>query len=214
MKNRLIAIIAFLFYSALKLTWRVRIIEPPEFKKALADGRPLVFAHFHGDELVLVHLLGHYRCAAMVSTSKDGEIMDNVARLFGAKTSRGSSTRGGVSALKGILRFAKEGRRPTIAVDGPKGPIYKVKPGVFEISKIIGAEIFPVASIADRKHVFERAWNKTYLPLPFAKVFVVWGASVPKVPRDGDVRDPQLAERLEEALANAKQQARDLIAAP
>jgi lysophospholipid acyltransferase (LPLAT)-like uncharacterized protein len=214
LKNRLIAIFAYIVFSLLRLTWRIRIVEPPDFKSALASGRPLVFAHWHGDELGLIYLLGHYRAAAMVSTSKDGEIMDFVARLFGARTSRGSSTRGGVGALKGILRLAKDGYRPTIAVDGPKGPLHKVKPGVFEISKIIGGEIFPVGAVASRKHVFERAWNKTFLPLPFSKVVVVWGSAIPKVDRAGDAHDPALAQRLERAIANAKQQALDLIAAP
>ncbi|MES2856136.1 MAG: lysophospholipid acyltransferase family protein [Bdellovibrionota bacterium] len=212
MKNTLIAYTAFLFYSALKLTWRIRIIEPESFKASYKSGRSLVFAHWHGDELGIVHLLGPYRAAAMVSTSKDGEIMDKVARLFGAVTSRGSSTRGGVSALKGILRLAKDGRHPSIAVDGPKGPLHKVKPGVFEISKLIDGEIFPVVAVADKKHIFERAWNKTFLPLPFATLVVVWGEPLPAVDRQADSRDPELARRLEQALANAKQQAWDLIA--
>lgn len=214
MKNRLIAYLAFVFYSALKLTWKIRIVESESLKAALKDGRPMVYAHWHGDEIAIIHLLGPYRAAAMVSTSKDGEIMDIAARLFGAVTSRGSSTRGGVSALKGILRLAKQGYRPSVAVDGPKGPLHKVKPGVFEISKLIGAEIFPIASAADKKHVFERAWNKTFLPLPFARLVIVWGEPIPAVDRQADSRDPLLAQRLEQALANAGQQARDLIATP
>ncbi len=204
----------FCFYSLLKLTWRIRVIESASFQKALSENRPMVLAHWHGDELGIIHLLRRYRAAVMTSTSKDGELMDRIVHMFGSKTSRGSSTRGGASALKGILRLARDGWRPSVAVDGPKGPLHKVKPGVFEISKLIGGEIFPLVVACDRKYIFEKAWNKTFLPLPFARVIVVWGDGLPAVSRESDGRNPELALRLEEALSNAGQQARNIIAAP
>lgn len=212
MKERLIAVLVFAFYSLLRLTWRIRIHEPEDFKRALAAGEPMVFAHWHGDELGIVFLLKRYRSAAMVSTSKDGEIMANVVRLMGARTSRGSSTRGGASALKGILRLSREGWRPSIAVDGPKGPLHKVKPGVFEISKLTGGTIYPLTAACDRGFVFKKAWNKAYLPLPFARLQIVWGAGLPAVPRSADSRDSQLALDLERALADASRHAANLIA--
>ncbi len=183
-------------------------------QKALAAGQPMVLAHWHGDELGILYLLKRYRAAVMTSTSRDGELMDSIVRRFGARTSRGSSTRGGVSALKGLLRLAREGWRPSVAVDGPKGPYHKVKPGVFEISKVTGGEIFPISVACDRAFEFKKAWNKTFLPKPFARVVCVWGDGLPPVTRDQDPHDPDLALRLEEALADAGQQARNIIAAP
>jgi lysophospholipid acyltransferase (LPLAT)-like uncharacterized protein len=214
LRTRVLPLFIFSVYSLLKFTWRIRIVESESFKAALLEGRPMVFAHWHGHELALIHLLGPYRSCAMASTSKDGELMSRVIRLFGAEVSRGSSTRGGVSALKGIIRLSRDGWRPSVAVDGPKGPIYKVKPGVFEISRVISGEIFPLAAAADRKFVFEKSWNKAFLPLPFARVMIVWGDAISPVSKDIDSRDPHLAERLEQGLANAGQQARNLIATP
>jgi lysophospholipid acyltransferase (LPLAT)-like uncharacterized protein len=206
--------IVYFFYTTLHRTWRIQVIESASLKRALSESKPMVYAHWHGDELGIVYLLKPYRSAAIVSTSRDGELMDSVIRKLGARTSRGSSTRGGVSALRGILRLAKEGWRPSVAVDGPKGPLHKVKPGVFEISKIIGGEIFPLTVACDSKFVFKKSWNKSFLPLPFARLVVVWGESLPAVARETDAHDPNLALRLEEALANAGQQARNIIAAP
>jgi len=214
LRKHVLPLLLFLVYSSLRLTWRIRVIESASLQKALKENKPMVFAHWHGDELGILYLLGRYRAAAMVSTSKDGELMDSIVRLFGARTSRGSSTRGGSSALKGILRLARDGWRPSVAVDGPKGPLHKVKPGVFEISKLIGGSIFPIAVACDRKFIFEKSWNKSFLPLPFAKIIVVWGEERPAVSRDADPRDPDLALGLEKALANAGQQACNLIAAP
>jgi lysophospholipid acyltransferase (LPLAT)-like uncharacterized protein len=183
-------------------------------RRGLAEGKSVVFAHWHGDELAVISLLRHYKTGVITSTSKDGELMNTVVYLFGGRTSRGSSTRGGVSALKGILRLAREGWNPSVAVDGPKGPYHKVKPGVFEISKITGAPIFPLGISCDRQFVFKKAWNKAFLPLPFARVFCVWGEPLSPVNRDADAHDPDLARGLEKALADAGQQARNLIAAP
>ena len=213
-RKHVLPLIAYVFYTTLRLTWRIRVIESASLKQALAESRPMVYAHWHGDELGILYLLKRYRAAVMTSTSKDGELMDAIVRKFGARTSRGSSTRGGTTALRGILRLAKEGWRPSVAVDGPKGPLHKVKPGIFEISKITGGEIFPLAVACDRKFVFKKAWNKTFLPLPFAKLVVVWGDALPAVARDAEAHDPDLATRLEQALANAGQQAVNIIAAP
>jgi lysophospholipid acyltransferase (LPLAT)-like uncharacterized protein len=211
-KTKILAFLLLVFYSALRLTWRIHIEEPESLKKALRDQGPCVFAHWHGDELGLVFLLPRYRAAPIVSTSKDGEIMATVVRLLGSRTARGSSTRGGASAIKAILRLAREGWRPSLAVDGPKGPLHKAKPGVFEISKLLNAPIFPLAATADRTFVFKKSWNQSFLPLPFAKLVVVWGEPLLAVSRESDGRDPRLALALEEALTNAGQRARDLIA--
>ncbi len=214
LKTRVLPFFIFLVYRALQFTWRIRVYEDPEFTRISQANEPIVYAHWHGDELAILHMLKYCRACAMVSTSSDGEIMARVITYLGSTTSRGSSTRGGVSALKGILRLAKDGWRPSVAVDGPKGPYHVVKPGVFEISRVIDGKIVPITAVTNRAHVFEKAWNKTFLPLPFAKVQVVIGQPLPAISRDSDSRSDLLAKDLEKALANAEQQARNLIATP
>lgn len=211
LRNRLVGVIAFLIFRMLWLTWRIQIIESGAMKQARRDGTLRVYGHWHGDELGLVYLLGMYQSVAIVSSSDDGEIMNTVATLMGSKTARGSSTRGGVSALKATLRAAKNGFNPAIAVDGPKGPFHQVKPGVFEISKVIGAPIFPLAAAADRTWVFSKSWNKTWLAKPFARMVVVWGDPLPKVDRDSDPHSPELSQSLAAAIDAASQRAKDLV---
>ena len=164
----------FIIYRTLSLTWRFQITEPESLKNDLGQENPFVMAHFHGDELALVALSRKYRIATMTSTSKDGEMMNTVLFLMGAKTSRGSSTRGGVSALKGLIQLSKKGSNTSFAVDGPKGPIHEIKPGVFEISRLMKSKIYAGGVFCERSWKFPRSWNKTYLPKPFAKIRVVW----------------------------------------
>lgn len=212
MKAWFSAIVVYVIYTALRLTWRVTLIEPPEMKAALKNKKPFVMAHWHGDEIALMQLLGPYRVATIVSTSKDGEIMNHLIRLFGARASRGSSTRGAVGALKGLIRLIREGHPCSFAVDGPKGPLHKAKPGVFEISRSLQLPIFVAGCACDRAFEFPKSWNKTYLPKPFARVHLEWHGPRPPIPENQDPRDPKIATQLEVELHAAKQQALASIA--
>lgn len=197
----------FIFFRTLSLTWRVRVIEPDSLKKAVDERSPVVLAHWHGDELALLSLVKRYRIATIASQSKDGELMAKVLKWLGAKTSRGSSTRGGVQALKGLIRLVKDGGNVSFAVDGPKGPLHKVKPGVFELSRMIKAPVYAAGVACDRAIHFPKSWNKTYLPKPFAKILIIWVESSPPVEKEMDPRNPDLALALEHHLASAHQEA-------
>lgn len=202
-----------MIYQPLRLSWRLQIIESPSLLAALKNKEVVTFAHWHGDELGSMYMLKRYNCCVMTSTSKDGELINSFLHLMGIQTSRGSSTRGGVSALKGLLRLTKSGFNPVVAVDGPKGPYHKVKPGVLEISKLTNSSLCPMGVSCSKALIFKKSWNKAYLPLPFSKLTIVMGDLVPGVRRDEDAHEPALAQRLEVALANAGRLASDAIAA-
>ena len=192
--------IIWFFYRLMLLTWRVQIHEPPELLQLLKNKKCFVLAHFHGDEIALVQLFSRYPVATIVSTSKDGSLMNTVVRLLGGKTSRGSSTRGGISALKGLLTLMKSGWAASFAVDGPKGPLHEVKPGVFEVSKVMQAPIFCAGVACDQKWVFKKSWNQTYLPKPFARIQIYWSYPVGPLQRQEDPRDKSLALQLQTKL--------------
>jgi len=210
-RRSLLPILIWIVYSIWVRTWRIKIVESAGLKKAIQKNRPRVYAFWHGDELVMISLARFYFVATMTSTSKDGELLDKTVRLLGVRTSRGSSTRGAVNALKGLIDIAKSGPTPVIAVDGPKGPYHKVKPGVFQLAKALNAVIVPLGFQSSCTHVFQKSWNKARLPLPFSKVVVSWGEPI-EIPNQIDPRDLKLAELLEERLAAAEQDASNLIA--
>jgi lysophospholipid acyltransferase (LPLAT)-like uncharacterized protein len=213
-RKYILAPIIWLIYNLLAFTWKLTVIEPPELVQMMRDRKSFIMAHWHGDELVLLALIHKYRIATIASTSKDGEMMNTIIRMKGVKTSRGSSTRGAVSALKGLLRLVKSGRNASFAVDGPKGPLHEVKAGVFELSRLMDAPIFWSGVSADRAWKFEKSWNKTYLPKPFAKVRVHWFGPMAAVTKNNDPRDPEIANRLADALRKAQETARKEFAGP
>ena len=195
------------FFRMWSLTWRMTYVESPGFRAAQANGEPIVFAHWHGTELCVLTCVTRYRIATMTSTSKDGQLIDFVIRRLGGATSRGSSTRGAVGALKGLVRLVSQGYRASMAVDGPKGPLHEVKPGVFELARLAKARIVPTGAACAWPITFEKSWNRAQLPKPFSRVVVCFTEPWPVFSRDQSARDPAVAARLKHELAEACQSA-------
>jgi len=213
-RSAILPYLVFCAYWLITRSWRLTVVESPEMRAALNNKQPLIFAFWHGDELVTTSLSRFYRVATMTSTSKDGELLTKVLALMDIATSRGSSTRGGVRALKGLLELQKkEGRIPVVAVDGPRGPYHEVKAGVFQLSKLLNTPIVPVSFAAVRFHTFDKAWNKARLPLPFTRVVAYFGP--PQLYTTAiDPRDAQIAHQLKQGLVAAEREAGKLIARP
>lgn len=206
-RSRIAPTLVYGFYRSLMATWKVTVEEPPSLAPALAGQQPVIFAHWHGDELALIHLARHFRIATITSTSKDGELMNAVLHRLGAVTARGSSSKGGANALRGLIQLCRRGgHNVSFAVDGPKGPVYKVKPGVFEFSRLMDAPIYVASIGVSRPWVSHRSWNKAVLPAYFSTVVVRITEGLPPVTREQDPRDPALAARLEAMLAEGKRE--------
>lgn len=168
-------------YWLLSCTWRIRELGPEAVLHTYvqsATPAPCVFAHWHGDELVLIGYYANRRLAVLSSLSKDGTLMAKTLTLLGYQVFRGSSSKGGARGLIGLIRAVQAGSQAALAVDGPKGPIYEVKPGVVGLAQKTERAIVPVRTRCDRAWHFPRAWNKTYLPKPFARVEVEYGEAV------------------------------------
>lgn len=197
-------------YRSWSATWRLRRHEPPALIERLENGQPFVVAMWHGDELGLVCFSRFYHLATMASWSRDGELMNYVLRRFGFETARGSSSRGGSSALRGLMRLARRGWSPVIAVDGPRGPVHKAKPGVLELARVTGLPVFPCAMACSRSIPLHRSWDLTDLPTPFAKVLICWGQPI-NVERTGDARSPEMSRYLEDAINRCRREGREML---
>ncbi len=170
----LLALLAVTLIRLLCLTWRVREIGP------LPDPStgPRVYCFWHGRQ---AGLLAHARprpVAVLVSHSKDGDLQAKILGKLGFAVTRGSSSRGGAAGLKGVVDLVREGRDTAFAVDGPRGPLHRVKTGAVLVARQTGGLIVPVISHASRAWVFERAWDRYQLPKPFARVELVRGPAI------------------------------------
>jgi lysophospholipid acyltransferase (LPLAT)-like uncharacterized protein len=143
----------------------------------------------------------------MTSASKDGDISTATLVLFGIESSRGSSTRGGSKALRGMLRAARAGRNIVFTPDGPRGPAGVVKDGVIFTAQAAGLPIVPMG-FAARKYKQLHSWDRMVIPMPFSKGVIVYGQPM-AVPRDGDIEEWRL--KLEATLNELSEEAERLV---
>lgn len=170
--------------------------------------RSLIFCLWHQS---LFEVLGAHhgqRVAALTSLSSDGTMMAEYISRIGLRAVRGSSSRGGLRAARELMNAIQQGWHAAITVDGPRGPFKQVKPGPFEIARRSGAPIIPVGVRASGELSFKRAWDSFRLPLPGARVALVYGSPIvlpPEYPSPSElaVRRIHLAQRLHDLEAQA-----------
>lgn len=140
----------------------------------------------------------------MISRSKDGDIVANVARRFGYTTMRGSSSRGGAQALQQMIAYMKETHEKRLCgtpVDGPRGPARIVKKGMLAVAKESGALFIPIACSGTRVLTFHKAWDKTMIPLPFSKMVIDFGEPF-RIAADADDAEMETMRRRAEQMLN------------
>jgi lysophospholipid acyltransferase (LPLAT)-like uncharacterized protein len=153
-------------------TWRLRLIGQSDPDVAG------ILVHWHGDDLVLTPTMRHLKAAIMVSPSRDGAKLGRALAAMGHQPCRGSSSRGGAGGLLALKKALEEGHHADFAADGPRGPRLAAKPGPAFLAAKTGRPIYPLGVAVSRAIVFRNSWNQTRLPLPGARVVVVFGPAL------------------------------------
>lgn len=190
----------------LALTIRREVFSPEVPRRFWDQGQHIIIAFWHQRLLMMPFLPTEGKSGMLISQHRDGEWIARAVKLFGIDSIRGSTTRGGLSALRGMIRFFRAGGNIAITPDGPQGPRHIVQIGIVELARQTGAPIVPVTYGASRKKVFG-SWDHFILPLPFCKVVYLWGEPL-SVPHDIDKEGMEakrllLQERLKEITAEA-----------
>ncbi len=185
-KAKMTGLFVGLFYRFYSFSFRYRFfyLTPENKLNKLATNNKLfkdlafqtkIYAVWHQDELALLPYFANRSVNVMVSLSKDGTMFAWALKIFGFKTIRGSSHRGGKEALRMAIKKVKEGEAFTTAIDGPRGPIYKAKRGIVILSQEANIPILPVRAFPHSAITFEKSWHKDRLPKPFSRIDVVFG---------------------------------------
>ena len=132
---------------------------------------PVILSLWHEDFLSCVYFYRYNNIAANTSLSKDGDILTKILDSLGYKAIRGSSSRGGARVILEAIKKIKEGVTVALAVDGPKGPVREIKPGIIKIAQKTGAPIVAM-NWAYNNTIRLNSWDKTRIPLPFSKSVV------------------------------------------
>ena len=148
-----------------------------------------VFAFWHNK------LLGPTLClrsiekkAVLASPSKDGELISVPLEKLGFEIIRGSSDKNSVSSLLTLLKHLKKGYNIGTPVDGPKGPIYEVKPGLLYLAQKGKKFIVPTGTAYSNCWIFNKAWDKFQFPKPFSKMVFLIGNPI-EIPKNAIIED-------------------------
>lgn len=170
---RLKAWLVWLLARLLLRSLRVRVS-----REETRDGRPSIYAFWHGRQLALFRAHPERPLGVLSSTSRDGRMQAWICSRFGLTVALGSSTRGGLGALLALGRMLRGGVSVGLAVDGPRGPAFEAKAGILALARAAGAPIVPVAAGYSRAIELGRAWDRFQIPLPFTCARVAYGEPI------------------------------------
>lgn len=186
-KARRIGWAAAFLIRLFSLTLRWRLHDPERLAEQSPQGS-MIWTFWHNRIFVVPAVYHRYlrrrQGAVMTSASQDGEIIAATVARFGCDAVRGSSSRRGVSALLGLIDWIREGYDVAIVPDGPRGPRYRLNPGVVKLAEVTGARVLPIRIEYSAYWTF-RSWDRFRLPKPFSRVDVYLGPCV-DIPSDLD----------------------------
>ena len=143
----LISLLSALVLRGLHASLRVRHVRQEKI-----DATPrYILTFWHAHLLLMLHARYRKPISALVSQSKDGEMIARVFKHYGVDSARGSSTRGGAAGFRDLLRRVRAGENIAITPDGPRGPARVVKDGVIQAAQATRLPILPVAFAAKKK---------------------------------------------------------------
>jgi hypothetical protein len=177
-------------------TCRVEMLSPGQAERVLGQGRRVVGVTWHRGAIFFLYFFGRLRPAIMVSRSKDGEYLARFIAAMGGRPVRGSTAHGGARALQEMAAMLESGETDCAATvaDGPRGPRYQAQRGMLVLAQRTGLPLLPIMWSADRALTLRKTWDRTMLPLPFARVAVMAGREF-RLPADLDREQMENARR-------------------
>ncbi len=182
---------------------RIRVEGESPWQHHINQGGSVVLCVFHQQFFSLIRHFKRYEPfnpCIMISQSRDGDIIAPVARLTGWHVARGSSSRGGRDAMEEMIKRLETGCLGANLVDGPTGPVGKVKPGAIRMAQRSGAWLVPCVVIPTSAWFF-RSWDRFFIPKPLSRVTIKY---LPMETIDADAtrdRFEQARRHVETAMA-------------
>ncbi|OPX36365.1 MAG: hypothetical protein B1H13_14690 [Desulfobacteraceae bacterium 4484_190.3] len=156
---------------------RLRFENEEEIKNRLENNGRVILASWHQrffGGFYLPKILGRPICI-MISQSKDGDFIADVVKRVGWIPVRGSSSRGGKKALKGMVDEISKTQLAGHIVDGPTGPPRVIKPGLISMAQQSKSAICPTCVFYDKPWIFN-SWDRFMVPRPFSSVVIRFGS--------------------------------------
>ncbi len=164
------------------------------------EGKPFILAFWHGRLLMMPRgWTGGKTIHMLISQHRDGQLIARTVSHFGIKTIAGSTSKGGASALRAMLKTLKGGGYVGITPDGPRGPRMRASDGVVSVARMSGVPVIPATFGVTKRKVLG-SWDRFIVAKLFAKGVIVWGEPL-EVPKKADKEEMEAARlKVEQAL--------------
>jgi len=139
-----------------------------ENEKSLQSGN-YVLMFWHGKMLAGWWLGRNKNFCAVVSQSKDGEILSRLLKRWNFKLIRGSSSKDSKEVMREMVEVLQKGYSLAITPDGPRGPREEMKIGGLIAAVRAQKPIVLCGIVYEKKKIFN-SWDKFELPKFFSKV--------------------------------------------
>lgn len=200
--RRLLCWLAAQYIRLVYVTGRWQVVGGAVPQSFWDQDRPFILAFWHGRILMMPYCWRRRQPINMlISQHRDGQIIARTVSHFGIETIVGSSSKGGMAALRAMLHSLKSGTCVGITPDGPRGPRMRASDGIVQVAKLSGRPIIP-CSFSTRRRKILGSWDRFSVALPFSQGLFVWGTPI-EVPADAKAADLRAARDAVEASLNA-----------
>jgi lysophospholipid acyltransferase (LPLAT)-like uncharacterized protein len=141
-----------------------------------AEKQP-IYSFWHDRIIAGTYYFRNRGIIVLSSSSFDSEYTARCIQRLGFGIIKGSSTRGGIQALVGMIRMMKQGFAMAFTIDGPKGPRYEAKAGPVVLAKKTGNPLMPFV-IECEKYWTIKSWDRLQIPKPFTKANLIIGKPI------------------------------------
>ena len=203
-KAKALGVIAMLVIRGMGLTMRFKIDDPKGIlKRPVGDGAIWALWHNRIFALPLIYkrLCRQLRGVVLTSPSRDGNYLAALGLALGVCSVRGSSSKKGGRALVALTEWLHEGFTLGITPDGPRGPRYKLAPGLIKLSQITKCPIVTLQIDFDRYWAVHKSWDHFRVPKPFSTIHLKL-TETPAVDPDLDDDGFEQARQSIESLLN------------
>jgi hypothetical protein len=142
-----------------------------------------IYLFWHEYILFPFFLRGHCNLAMLLSRHRDAEFLSRPARHMGFEIVRGSTRRGGVAAIRELLRKSRS-MHLAITPDGPRGPRRRMAPGPVYLASKLGLPVGLMGFGYDRPWRV-KTWDRFAVPRPHSRARCVASPEI-HVPPDLD----------------------------
>lgn len=185
-----------------------RVIAPAaqEYVSSTTLKRPAIYAVFHGRMVGLLGLNPRKKLTILISDSRDGEIITRACLAIGFSVVRGSIKRKAVQGAKALVDAAKAGQSIAFMVDGPRGPIYEIKPGIIRLAELTQLPIIPFVC-RSRSQWWFPSWDKFMGPLWGTAMVYVFGDPIFVPPGQTEAERTELHSQLQAKMNGLREHA-------